>query len=89
MADWEFYSVMILTVTAVVVLSLVLGYVIFPAIYDSVTRAVDHTNDEYEYYVGIRDFSNCTKENDTYCVGKGGCVHAYEACQLRQCGVVR
>lgn len=50
-----------------------------------VTDAVIPHNPEYEYYIHIRDASNCTQMNDTYCINRGGCVHAYEHCQRLQC----
>jgi hypothetical protein len=43
------------------------------------------SDEEYRYYVDIRDTSNCTKENDTYCTSRGGCVHMYGQCQRQQC----
>ena len=40
--------------------------------------------DEYQEYLEIRDYSNCTKANDSVCLG--GCVHTYRKCQIDHCG---
>lgn len=39
---------------------------------------------EYQEYLQIRDYSDCTKGNDSICMG--GCVHTYRACQIQHCG---
>lgn len=50
------------------------------------TITAPQTNSEYVRYVHIRDFSNCTKNNDTYCKEiYHVCIHGYEYCQRQQC----
>lgn len=46
----------------------------------------DLSNPEYEEYLSIRDQSNCTRQNDSFCMNRSGCVHIYRACQIAQCG---
>jgi hypothetical protein len=41
-------------------------------------------DDEHQEYLQIRDYSNCTKANDSVCLG--GCVHTYRMCQIEHCG---
>jgi hypothetical protein len=41
---------------------------------------------EYYEYISIRDYSNCTKENDELCKLRGSCVHYYRQCQIDACG---
>lgn len=43
-------------------------------------------DDEYSEYIAIRDYSNCTKENDPNCTSRSRCIHAYRQCQINQCG---
>ena len=65
----------------IVSLAVILAFVVANIIFVNVTD----TNPEYHQYVHIRDFSNCTMSNDTYCIGRAGCVHAYDACQRDRC----
>jgi hypothetical protein len=46
---------------------------------------LSNTNPEYYEYVHIKEYSNCTRSNDTFCIERSGCVHAYDACQRDQC----
>ena len=41
-------------------------------------------DDEHQEYLQIRNYSDCTKANDSACLG--GCVHTYRACQIENCG---
>ena len=41
---------------------------------------------EHKEYISIRDYSNCTKANDSVCTEVSLCVHAYRACQIDHCG---
>jgi hypothetical protein len=43
------------------------------------------TNPEHSEYIEIRDYSNCTKTNDSLCFN-AKCIHAYRACQIEHCG---
>ena len=40
---------------------------------------------EYNEYLSIRDYSNCTKANDSVCCC-AGCIHTYRQCQINHCG---
>jgi exo-beta-1,3-glucanase (GH17 family) len=56
------------------------------AVTNSVTNVLNVPNPDYDQYINIRDFSNCTVGNDTYCKEKYHiCIHAYEYCQREQC----
>jgi hypothetical protein len=51
----------------------------------SITRN-DAGEIEYQHYVNIRDASNCTKANDTFCKEEFSiCIHGYESCQRTRC----
>ena len=41
-------------------------------------------DDVHQEYLQIRDYSDCTKANDSACLG--GCVHTYRMCQIEHCG---
>lgn len=65
----------------IILLTVILAFVVAGSVLANLTD----TNPEYHQYVHIRDFSNCTMSNDTYCTGRSGCVHAYDACQRDRC----
>lgn len=72
---------------AIIAAALIISIVISAAVLSFVQGALapEENNPEYKYYIGIRDTNDCTKENDTYCINRGGCVHMYGQCQRRQC----
>ena len=76
--EWSFTD-MIITVIIAVILCIAFGQLV-----SYVQGIVFHIPDEHEEYLQIRDYSNCTKGNDTACIG--GCVHTYRMCQIEHCG---
>ena len=67
------------------IVAVVIGAVIIiaPLVYNVVSPEI---NPEYIEYIHIRDASNCTKANDTYCREMYKiCIHGYEYCQRQQC----
>lgn len=71
------------------VITLMMIAIAFPYIthFIDVITNPPHEPDEYEIYVYYRDINDCTKANDSYCLNRSGCVHAYSYCQHEQCGV--
>lgn len=50
-----------------------------------IAESMSPIDTEHDYYLNIRDASNCTKTNDSPCLARSGCIHAYEYCQKQQC----
>jgi len=66
-----------------VMANLIIGLIAIPAVISAVNP---EPNPEYREYISIRDASNCTQTNDTYCREMYKiCVHGYEYCQRLQC----
>lgn len=66
--------------TGIVLLSLLSFATI--AVMEAVNPAPDP---EYQRYLNIKNTSECTLTNDTYCHDRSICIHAYEYCQRQQC----
>ena len=67
---------------------ILVGVIIISTIAPDVVQTIFgvDTYSEYHEYLSIRDYSNCTKENDTACTERSGCVHMYRQCQIDHCG---
>jgi len=72
---------------AALILGIILSAILVQAVYWTIENTISPgVNPEYKYYVSIRDTSNCTQMNDTYCREKYKiCVHGYASCQWKQC----
>ena len=75
---------LIITTLVIIVLTIAVA-----TMFTIVARAVHSSpfDDEHQEYLRIRDYSNCTKANDSACLG--GCVHTYRMCQIEHCGKER
>ena len=72
---------LIITILLIIILAIVV------AIMFALVAGALHSSpfdDEQQEYLRIRDYSNCTKANDSECMG--GCVHTYRMCQFEHCG---
>ena len=49
------------------------------------SQAEPTRNANYDEYIKIRDTSDCTKTNDTFCKKAGPLFSSYRDCQAQQC----